>query len=507
MNLRNDQQLVLEARGLTKSFPGVQALDQVSISLCTGEVLGVIGENGAGKSSLMKVLSGAVTPDFGSVLVNGLELALGDPRKSLLAGVAMIYQELTVVPEMSILANVFLGRFAQSNALGQSARAYQEFAKLAESVGFEGKPGNAVGLLSTANQQLIEVMRALASKKRIIIMDEPTASLGPEDIERLHQVIKSLRSKGYAILYVSHDLDAVMEISDRVTVMREGSVVETRSVTAWDKPALIRGMLGGADLANPAPSSIRPKTGSPLFTATDLSGPGVSLEELTVYPGEIIGIAGLVGSGRTRLLRSLAGANPLQRGTLTRNGITSPWPQNVRSAIKKGFGLAPEDRKAQGLCLGREAGWNVAVGKFAGAAGKIVTNSLLAGAVKDVVVSLGFNPAKLRVPAGTLSGGNQQKLLLSRWLFRGIAVVLLDEPTRGIDIGAKTQIFETLRNLAREGKAVIWASSELEEIVRYSDRILVVGRGHLLAELPGGSKVRDILDLSFSTSGDSGRNK
>lgn len=507
MDLRKDRELVLEVRGLTKSFPGVQALDQVSISLCAGEVLGVIGENGAGKSTLMKVISGAVAPDSGSVLVNGLELALGDPRRSLLAGISMIYQELTVVPEMTILANVFLGRFAQSNAVGQRARAYEEFSKLAETVGFKGKPGNTVGLLSTADQQLIEVMRALASEKRIIIMDEPTASLGPEDIERLHQVIQSLRSKGYAILYVSHDLDAVMEISDRVTVMREGSVVETRPVADWDKPALIRGMLGGADLANVALSSIPPKTGSPLFTATDLSGPGVSLEELTVYPGEIIGIAGLVGSGRTRLLRSLAGANPLRTGTLTRNGITSPWPRNVRSAIRQGFGLAPEDRKAQGLVLGREAGWNVAVGKFAGAAGKIVTNSHLAGAVKDVVVSLGFNPAKLRVPAGTLSGGNQQKLLLSRWLFREIPVVLLDEPTRGIDIAAKAQIFETLRNLVREGKAVIWASSELEEVVQHSDRILVVGRGQLLAELPGGSTVRDVLNLSFSTSGDSGRNK
>lgn len=505
MNLKNDAEKVLDVRGLTKAFPGVQALDDVSISLHAGEVLGVVGENGAGKSTLMKVISGAVTPDSGSVVVNGAELVLGDPRKSLAAGIAMIYQELTIVPEMSVLANVFLGRLAKSNSVSHRARANKEFIELASAVGFRGRPGAKAGLLSTADQQLLEVMRALGSEKRIIIMDEPTASLGPDDTLRLHQVIASLREKGYALLYVSHDLDAVLEVSDAITVMREGKVVESRPVSEWDKTALIRGMLGGADLSSVAPASGQTVTEKPLFTVTHLEGPGVRLENLTVHPGEIIGLAGLVGSGRTRLLRSLAGANPMVSGKISKEDVVTPWPRSVRSAVRAGFGLAPEDRKAQGLVLARESGWNVALGNFSRAAGRLVTNKKLAESVKEVATSLGFNPTRLRVPAGTLSGGNQQKLLLARWLFRDIPVILLDEPTRGIDIAAKAQIFETLRSVANEGKAVIWASSELEEIVQHSDRILVIHRGEVLAELPPGSTVKDILDFSFSASRDSER--
>lgn len=505
MVLQTNTELVLNVRGLKKSFPGVQALDDVSISLRAGEVLGVVGENGAGKSTLMKVISGAVSPDSGSVIVGDVSLTLGDPRKSLDAGIAMIYQELTIVPEMSVIANVFLGRLAKSNTPKQRAKVNEEFLGLAAAVGFQGKPGLKAGLLSTADQQLLEVMRALGSNKKIIIMDEPTASLGPEDIRRLHLVIDSLRNEGYALLYVSHDLDAVLEISDLVTVMREGTVVETRSTAEWNKSELIRKMLGGTDLSTVAPATKTRMSGEPLFTASGLRGQGVNLDELTVYPGEIIGLAGLVGSGRTRLLRTFAGANPVDSGLLHRNGETTTWPRSARAAIKQGFGLAPEDRKAQGLVLDRESGWNVALGKFSSAFGRLVTNKRIAESVRNVVVSLGFNPTRIRVPAGTLSGGNQQKLLLARWLFRDTPVLLLDEPTRGIDIAAKAQIFETLRSVVQDGKAVIWASSELEEIVQHSDRILVVHKGRVLAELPAGAVVSDILEMSFSASNSSER--
>lgn len=495
----------LEVRGLTKRFPGVQALYNVSIGLRAGKVLGIIGENGAGKSTLMKVISGAVTPDSGSVLVNDSEISLGDPRKSLAVGISMIYQELTIVPEMSVLANVFLGRLPNKSGWVQRHEANAAFSTLAEAVGFLGRPGQNAGDLSTADQQLIEVMRTLSEDKRIVIMDEPTASLGPEDINRLHRVVRSLRDKGYAILYVSHDLDAVLEISDSVTVMREGKVVDTRAVAEWDKASLIRGMLGGADVANVAPPIAAVHTGEPLFHAEGMRGPGVHLDSLTVYPGEIIGIGGLVGSGRTRLLRSLAGANRLEEGRLVRNGVTRPWPRSVRSAIRQGFGLAPEDRKGQGLVLGQSAAWNVALGQFSIAAGMRITKQRLIAAVKDVAMSLGFNRNRLGVAAGTLSGGNQQKLLLSRWLYQQVPVILLDEPTRGIDIAAKAQIFETLRRVVSEGKAVIWVSSELEEIVQHSDRVLVLSKGRVLDELPAGSTVRDILDISFSQTQESER--
>ena len=495
--------LALDVRDVSKSYPGVLALNGVSFSLKAGEVHGLVGENGAGKSTLMKVIAGAVKQDRGSVEVWGEELSGGDPRRASAAGVGMIYQELTIVPDLSALSNAFLGRLPSRLGVVDAPAARRAFAEIAEVVGLAAAPGERAGDLSTANQQLIEIMRALISKKRLVIMDEPTASLGPEDSARLHAVIRQMRASGIAIVYVSHDLDHVLEICDTVTVLREGRVIESRAATAWTKSSLIASMLGGVKLADVAPRSGRVLPGEPLFTVENLSAPGVDLPHLDIRAGEIIGVAGLVGSGRTRPLRALAGADPVRSGRLRRGGATIAWPRSPRHALGLGMALAPEDRKGQGLVLDRASAWNIALGQFGrAAAGSPITGRRLAHWAERVARTVGFAPGRLTAQARVLSGGNQQKLLLARWLSRPVRCLLLDEPTRGIDIGAKAQIFETARSIVADGRAVIWSSSDLDEVVTHSDRVLVVARGRVVAELPAGCSVHEVLEIAFSATGE-----
>jgi len=375
-------------------------------------------------------------------------------------------------------------------------RRYREAAEL---IGADIPPGARAGSLSTSAQQTLEIMRALSRDRRLIIMDEPTASLGPEDIARLHGVIRSLRARGLSVLYVSHDLEAVRDICDTVTVMREGRVVRTRASAEWTTAELIGAMLGDVPLAQ-AGSEERAVGHAPLLEVHGLRGPGVDVEALTVRSGEIIGIAGLVGSGRTRLLRALAGADPVESGRLTMDGAEVRWPTGPRAAQRHGILLAPEDRKGQGLVLDRAASWNVALGRFAAVA-RIVTRRRIGAWGEPYATAVGFAPGRLGTPARVLSGGNQQKLLLARMLGHRARCLLLDEPTRGIDVGAKAQIFDTIRRLVAAGSAVVWASSDLTEVAQHSDRILVVASGRVVAELPRGSGVRDILDHAFAATG------
>lgn len=489
----------LEVRGLTKAYPGVRAVTDVSLRVGAGEVLGLVGENGAGKSTVMKMIAGAVAEDSGSIAVWGTPVGGGDPKRASSAGVATIYQELTIVPAMSALSNVLLGRLPKRLGFVHRSRALDEYRAAADRVGTDIPPGVSAGTLSTAAQQLLEIMRAVASGRRLVMMDEPTASLGPEDIERLHVVIRGLKDEGCAIVYVSHDLDAVLSVCDRVTVLREGTVVQTRDAAGWTKPDLIRAMLGGVDLDQIAPARQRLETGAVLLEVEGVRAPGVQLDRLRLRAGEIVGLAGLVGSGRTRLLRALAGADPVDDGRMSVTGRPVRWPGSPRAATRLGIALAPEDRKAQGLVLHRAAAWNVALGRFrVAAAGRPVRTAGLARWASAGTAAVGFSTDRLRGAAGELSGGNQQKLVLARWLSRPVTCLLLDEPTRGIDIGAKAQIFETARRVAADGRAVVWASSDLEEVVTHSDRVLVVAGGRVVAELPAGSSVHEVLELAFA---------
>lgn len=496
----DSKQTAISVAHVSKEYPGVLALDDVSLTVTAGSIHGLVGENGAGKSTLMKTVAGAIEPDAGEIMIRGAR-TVGDLRRAADAGIAMIYQELTIVPELSALENVLLGCLPERFGVVDRRRARDLYSRVARLVGTDIRPGARAGGLSTSSQQLLEIMRALASGRNVLIMDEPTASLGPEDTDRLHAVMRDLRGQGMAVVYISHDLDAVLGVCDTVTVMREGRVVETRPSREWSTGSLISAMIGAVPLAT-AGRAREDVAHRPVLTVRGLRAPGVRVDSLDVLSGEIVGLAGLVGSGRTRMLRAIAGADAVSSGSLHVDGAPVKWPGSPRNARRLGVLLAPEDRKHQGLVLDREAGWNIALGQFGAAAGRRpVTRRRLRDWASRYAATVGFTAARLAAPARVLSGGNQQKLILARLLGQDARCILLDEPTRGIDIGAKAQIFETIRELVDTGRSVIWASSDLHEVAQHSDRIIVIAGGRAVAELPAGSSVRDILDHAFAASG------
>jgi ABC-type sugar transport system ATPase subunit len=499
MDLNRGSMTALTVSGLSKEYPGVRALSNVSFTVDPGIVLAVVGENGAGKSTLMKSIAGALRATAGQIEVFGTSLVAGNPRAASDAGVAMIYQELTIVPELTAQENVYLGRLPTLFGVVRAKQLRRNYRAVAHRVGSGIRPEARAGGLSTANQQLLEIMRAIALGRQLVIMDEPTASLGPEDIERLHSVIRDLRDKGCSVLYVSHDLDAVLDVSNEIMVLREGAVVARAPATEWSKTALVTSMLGHSP--STAPTGGDRKNMQPtLLTLTNVRAPGVEVESLNIRAGDVVGIAGLVGSGRTRLLRAIAGAEPVHTGTIELDQKIMPWPSSPAQAWAAGIALAPEDRKHQGLVLNQPASWNIALGGFQLARrGGRITARLLQRWAEPIAARVAFVSSRLGAPAGTLSGGNQQKLLLARLLSRPLRLMLLDEPTRGMDIGAKSEVFSSMRSFADQGRAVLWSSSEIQEVLDHSDRVVVCRAGRLVAELAVGSTVHDVLAQSFGT--------
>ncbi len=492
----------LTVTGMSKSFPGVHALAGVDFTLAAGEVHGLVGQNGAGKSTLVKIITGAQAPDEGTLLVHGRPLDHWSPRAHMDAGIAAIYQELNTVPARTAMDNVFLGQYPRVAGFVRRGEMRRRFRELAALVGAEEiSPDAVAGLLSIANQQLLEIMRALVAERTILIMDEPTASLGPSERERLKEIVRTLRERGVSVIYISHDLDEVLEIAQTVTVMRDGRVVETRPAAGYRAADLVHAMLGEVPDAAHAGAHVPPSADAPeVLRATGVTLPGaVHGIDLTLRRGEILGVAGLVGAGRTELLRCLAGAEKGARGELMIEGMPRRWPRSVAAAVRMGIALAPEDRKGQGLVLIQNGSVNVTLPDIAAASTAGIVSSRrrreLAGAA---VTPVGFDPARLSAPAGTLSGGNQQKLVIGKWLHRRPRVLLLDEPTRGIDVGAKAEIYAVMRRLADEGMSVIVVSSDLDEVVDLADRVLVMHAGRKLAELSGAeATVKRVLDLVF----------
>jgi ribose transport system ATP-binding protein len=476
---------VLEMQGITKRFHGVPALQNVNLTVYPGEVHALMGENGAGKSTLMKILAGAYIADEGEIRINGQPLRITDPGTARQAGINLIYQELNVAPNLSVAENIFMGSELRRGQFLDREGMEREAEQVLQSLGASFTPNDVVSGLSIAEQQQVEIARALKDKSRILVMDEPTAALSDRETERLFEVIRKLRNDGIAIIYISHRMEEVYALADRVSVLRDGEYIGSLNRDEISPERLVQMMVGRAmqdfyehqRQTNPGPVVLEVRNIS--------DGRKVEPANLKLHAGEIVGLAGLVGAGRTELSRLIFGADPKISGEVFLNGIKL----DIRSpsdAIAAGIGYVPEDRKDQGLFLEMSARKNIALNTLKQDAKAGVINwgsvsKLATEAVKNFNIRL----ANLEIRAVDLSGGNQQKLLLARWLAIKPRVLLLDEPTRGVDIGAKSEIYRIISNLASQGIAVLMVSSELPEIVGMSDRVLVMREGRLVGELDG----------------------
>jgi ABC-type sugar transport system ATPase subunit len=473
---------LLSAAGLTKSFPGVRALEAVDFELGPGEVHALLGENGAGKSTLIKILGGAVVPDAGEARLDGKPLPLGDPLAVRRRGINIVYQELTLVPEMTAAENIFLGRERGHPLLRrrEMARSAQE---LLDGLGARGAAAARVRTLSVAQQQLVEIARALAAESKVLILDEPSATLSDPEVQRLFTVLRGLRERGLGIVYISHRLEEVFAIADRVTVLRDGRNVASSPVGAVDRAQLIRWMVG-RDLREEFPPRA-PALGEAVLEVRGLAcPPRFSDVSLTVRRGEIVGLAGLVGAGRTSVALAIFGALPGVRGEVRLEGRPACFASPAE-ALDAGMGYVTEDRRRRGLFRLLSAGANITISYLRSLArfgilspGRERPAAAAAAREFDVRAAAG-----LTQPAGTLSGGNQQKLLLARLLLRPRRLLVLDEPTRGIDVGAKAEIYALMNRLTAQGLGILMISSELPEVLGMSDRVVVMHEGRTAGEL------------------------
>jgi ribose transport system ATP-binding protein len=485
---------LLDMRGIGKEFLGVRVLDAVDFSCGAGEVHAIVGENGAGKSTLMKILCGAYRPSEGEIRIGGEAVSFHHPLDGQQAGVAIIYQEFNLLPDRTVAENIFLGREPRRGILidrrGMEARARALLTELAPDDPIS--PRELVGNLPVARQQSVEIAKALSLDSRIMVMDEPTAALAAHEVERLFEQIQRLKQRGLAVLYVSHRLKEVFEIADRITVLKDGKRVKTVASDEVTSPELVRLMVG-RELDQYFPPRAAPEARGPVRLR--LRGAGndlLSSIDLDVHAGEIVGVAGLQGSGRTELARAIFGADPFHYGTVELDGkaiqLGSP-----RAAVAAGIGFVTEDRKAEGLALAQSVRDNVSL------AWRSLGRSIRRSRELDVgtlvkAVELRFRGLGQEVRF--LSGGNQQKVVLAKWLATEPRLVIFDEPTRGIDVGAKAGIHDLIRGLANEGVAVVMISSELPEVIGMSDRIIVMRQGAIAGELPAGPQESEIMFLA-----------
>jgi ribose transport system ATP-binding protein len=487
---RHPDVVELIAEALVKRYPGVVALDGVSISVRGGEVHAVAGENGAGKSTLMRLLSGAAAPDAGSIQIDGHVAHLTSPHDAHALGIRMIHQELSLVPELSVAENISLG--AEPSRRGIVDRTRQTVAARAvlDRLGQRRLDTAArVYTLPLAARQMTEIAKAVMTQARVLIMDEPTAILASEEAESLFAVVAQLRAEGVAIVYISHRLDEIFGIADRVTVLRDGRLVHTSMLRDTTRDEIVRHMVG-RELAAGYPAAA-PSSGGELLRADRVSSGPVHDASLTLHRGEILGLVGLVGSGRTELARALYGAAPLSAGTMTLDG--HPYrPRSPRDAITAGIGLLPEDRKGQGLILMAAMRANMSLpslGTFA--PGGIVDRARERQNATQWVSALRIRPPSIEQPVAKLSGGNQQKVVLARWMLAHARILLFDEPTRGIDVGAKAEIYALMRQLVDDGTAIIMISSDLPEALGMADRVVVMRGGRIVGVLSRADAVPD----------------
>ncbi|WP_210207460.1 sugar ABC transporter ATP-binding protein [Microvirga aerophila] len=482
----------LEMRNVSKTFPGVKALDGVHLKAWGGEVLALMGENGAGKSTLMKILSGAYQPDAGAeILINGQHVDISDPIAAKRHGIAIIYQELSLAPNLTVAENMFLGDELQRRGFVDRRSMNEQCRPVLQRLGAPFGPETRVGTLSIAEQQLVEIARALHAKSKILVLDEPTTALSSRESERLFTLVRQLRSEGIALIYISHRMAEVYDLSDRVSVLRDGTYVGTLEREEISAEALVK-MMVGRDLSTFYKKEHDPhfSRGPVILEVRDITDGGRRVKPCSfqVHQGEVLGIAGLVGSGRTELARLIFGADGRTGGEVLLDGrpvsITEP-----QDALNLGIAYLTEDRKALGLFLDMSCGENINLGVLHRDAhrGGILNLAAARRRAENAFKALRVRAASPIVTVGSLSGGNQQKVLLSRWLEIGPKVLILDEPTRGVDIGAKSEIYRIIDELAARGIGIVVISSELPEIIGICDRVLVMREGQIQGEVGGQS--------------------
>jgi ribose transport system ATP-binding protein len=479
---------LLEMHGIAKTFPGVRALDGVDLDVRPGEVHCLLGQNGAGKSTLIKVLAGAHQPDGGQITWRGEPVSLSNPQAAMSLGIATIYQELDLVAGLTVADNVFLGRESSRFGLTRPAEANRAATALLTRLGHpEIRPTAEVGSLSAAAQQMVSIARALSQDAKLIIMDEPSAVLDNEEVHRLFAVIRDLTAHDVAVVYISHRLEEIREVGDRITVLKDGRTVAT-GLPARETPTreVITLMTGRTiEYVFPERRAQPHLDEAPLLEVEGLGLRGSFADvSFTVRPGEVVGLAGLVGSGRSEILETVFGARHATTGTV-RVGGRRLRPGDVGGAVAAGVGLAPEERKSQALLLGESVYRNISISSLARfARGGFLSGPAEKQAARDQVESLDVRPPDVDREVRTLSGGNQQKVVLARWLLRECRVLLLDEPTRGVDVGARSEIYALVRQLADRGVAVVVVSSEIPEVLGLADRVLVIADGRVVTEQP-----------------------
>jgi ABC-type sugar transport system ATPase subunit len=475
----------LELLDVAKHFGGVQALAGASLSVARGSVHALVGENGAGKSTLGRIVAGEIERESGQILLNGEAVSFHSPREALERGVAAIAQEPSVVPQLTVAENVMLGLEPRSVSFLQPRKLSEAYAALAAEAGFDLPGGTSAGRLRTAEQQKVEILRALSRNAELIVMDEPSAALSEHETRQLHEIIRSLARGGTSILLISHFLREVLELADSVTVLRDGEVVRTAACAQETESSLIEAMLGRPLTSTFPPKQFPPADAAVRLSVRELSAPGVSAATFDLNEGEILGVAGLVGAGRTELARALFGAARLQSGTvLLESG--EALGRSPRHSLAAGLVMIPESRKDDGLIYGRSVVENATLSRLGDmSAFGVVRRALERKTARAVLDRCDVRGAPYSGPVSALSGGNQQKVLLARTLLCSPRVMIADEPTRGVDVGAKRAIYDFVTGLAAEGLGVILISSEIEELLGLAHRVIVMRGGRIVAELAG----------------------
>jgi simple sugar transport system ATP-binding protein/ribose transport system ATP-binding protein len=495
-------QLPVELRGIGKSYGGTPVLSGIDLTIAPGTVHGLVGENGAGKSTLSKIIAGLVVADQGTLRVGDEDLVFHSPREALSHGIATIAQELALVPSLTVAENVFLGAEPTRASFVQRRRLRADFVELAKQTGFDLDPDAKVGTLRTADQQKVEILRALARGAWFIIMDEPTAALSGTDAELLHGVVRALAASGRTVLLISHFLSEVLELSDTVTILRDGRHIRTAPAAEETESTLIEGMLGRS-IGSVFPDRHEvPDAAAEVLAVRDLVAPGVDGVSLVVREGEIVGLAGLVGAGRSEIAHAVYGATRATGGTVSIGGAMRQR-RTIRDALRDGVFLIPESRKEQGLVLGRPVRENVTLPNL-GTLSRLswiraLAERLEARAMLARVTVLGDE----RRPVSSLSGGNQQKVMFARALQRDRRLLIADEPTRGVDVGSRRAIYDLISEQARSGIGVLVISSDVEEVLGLAHRILVVRGGRVVAELTGDRMTEEnVLTAAFAEPAD-----